>query len=57
MNDLNLPIIKESLPPPILSMDAYLQFVEFYRKHLLNRKFYEDWLKKQSTVNVRFTLK
>ena len=56
MKDLKLPVIRESLPPPQLSMDQYLKFVEFNLKYTFNRKAYEE-KKKYSVVNVPFRLK
>lgn len=54
---LNLPIIRESLPPPpVLSMDRYVKFVEFCRRHVINQKAFEEQRKK-TVVDVRFTLK
>lgn len=57
MEKLILPVFKEPLPPPpILSMDRYVKFVEFCRRHVVNRKAYEEQ-KKRSAVDVRFVLK
>jgi len=54
---LNFPVFKEPLPgPPILSMDNYVKFVEFWRRSVMNRKAYEEERKK-SIVDVRFILK
>ena len=55
MKELKLPIIRESLPPPQLSMDRYLKFVEFNLKYTVDRKAYRA-LKKKQAVNVRFSL-
>ena len=57
MSDLNLPVIKDDLPPPrSLSMNGYLKFIEMYLRYLFCRDAYEYW-KEKRTVNVRFTLK
>lgn len=57
MEKLNFPVFKEPLPgPPILSMDNYVKFVEFWRRSVMNRKAYEEERKK-SIVDVRFILK
>lgn len=57
MSDLKLPVIKESLPPPVLSMNRYLDFVEFYRRYLLKPKTYKAQKKADFQVGVRFQLK
>ena len=57
MSELNLPIIREELPPPkSLSLDDYVKFLRANRKYFFNRRAYEDW-KKRSIVNVPFVLK
>lgn len=54
---LNLPVFDgPTPPPPVLSMDQYVEFVEFYVKELLNWKAYED-LVRRTRVNVPFRLK
>ena len=56
MNDLKLPIITEpQLPPKILTMDEYLEFVDFNLQNTFDRVAYEKW-KKLLSVNVRFSL-
>jgi hypothetical protein len=57
MGKLNLPIINKPLPKPkTLSMDEYLEFVEFNLKHNFDRKAYKEE-KKKFSVNVPFSLK
>ena len=57
MKKLKLPVFKEPLPPPrILSMDEYLEFVQFNLKHAFDKKAYTEW-KKISAVNVPFRIK
>lgn len=57
MEKLNLPVFKKPLPgPPILSMDRYVKFAQFWRKSIVNQKAYEEERKK-SIVDVRFSLK
>lgn len=52
----DLPIIKgDVMPSPVLSMDEYLQFVEFCWKNTFNREADEEW-RKISAVNVPFIL-
>jgi len=57
MDKLNLPIIKkpisESKP---LSMDKYLEFVNFNLRYTVDKEFSRRW-KKMFFVNVRFVLK
>ena len=54
---LNFPVFKKPLPgPPILTMDQYVQFVEFFVKHLLNLEAYHEE-KKHALVDVPFQLK
>ncbi len=56
MRELNLPIVKELTPnKKILSMDEYLQFVQFNLQHTFDRKSYEKW-KKLLAVNVPFSI-
>lgn len=56
MNDFKLPVINElRAQKRILSMDEYLQFVQFNLKHTLDRKAYEKW-KKMLIVNVPFSM-
>ena len=58
MKDLKLPIIKgPTKEPKPLSMDEYLEFVEFNLKHVpFDRKAYRKW-KKLLAVNVPFRIK
>jgi len=37
-------------------MEQYVEFSEFYRKHILNKEAHENW-KKNSAVHVPFVLK
>ncbi|MCA9398646.1 MAG: hypothetical protein KC618_02770 [Candidatus Omnitrophica bacterium] len=56
MNDFNLPIIKAvDKQKRILSMDDYLDFVQFNLKNTLDKKAYEKW-KKMIVVNEPFLL-
>ena len=56
MNDFELPVIKETDPQKrALSMDEYLEFVQFNLKHAFNRKSYAKW-KKLQAVNAPFFL-
>lgn len=57
MKDIKLPIIKGiKNEKRVLSMDEYLQFVQFNLKHTFDRKSYEEQ-KKQLGVNVPFSLR
>ena len=55
MSDLNLPIIKNYTPPPdrILSMNEYLQFVQFNLENCFNKESYYEW-KEIIAVDVPF---
>ena len=56
MNDFNLPIIKKTdTPKRILSMDEYLEFVQFNLKNAFDRKSYGKW-KKKMIVNTPFSI-
>ena len=56
MKDLKLPIITEpQLPPKILTMDEYLEFVDFNLHNTFDRVAYEKW-KELLSVDVRFSL-
>ena len=56
MKELNFPIVKEvALDKKILSMDEYLQFVQFNLKHTFDAKSYAEW-KKLLAVNVPFSI-
>ena len=53
---LNLPNYKgPSFPAPILSMDEYFEFVEWYRENFFDKEVYEFWNKK-NLVNERFVI-
>lgn len=57
MKKLRLPVIKGSMSEPrTLSMDDYLEFVQFNLKYAFNRKAYAKW-KKMLAVNVPFFIK
>ena len=57
MEKLNFPVFKEpGPPPPILSMDDYARFVQFFVENLLNRQAYNQE-RKRSIVSVPFRLK
>jgi len=57
MKKLNLPVIRENLPPSkSLSMDDYVEFIKLHRKYTFDRKAHEDW-GKRSVVIVPFVLK
>lgn len=54
MEELNLPVIKEGLPPArALTMDMFVKFLRSSRKFYFNPKVYESW-KKHSMVNTPF---
>jgi hypothetical protein len=56
MNDFKLPIIKKAnTPKRILSMDEYLEFVQFNLKNAFDKKAYGKW-KKMMIVNVPFSI-
>ncbi len=56
MKKLKLPNFKgPSFPSRVLSMDAYLEFVQWYRQHLFNKEAYEFWRDKMR-VNVPFRI-
>jgi len=57
MEKLNLPNIEgDPMPPPKMTMDHYVEFVEFYFRHLLNHKAYEE-LVRRTRVSEPFRLK
>jgi len=57
MKKLKLPIVQTPhRKARILSMDEYLQFVQFNVKHAFDKKAYAKW-KKMSAVNVLFVIK
>ena len=57
MKELKLPVIKKPLSEPkALSMDEYLEFVQFNLKHAFDKKAYAKW-KRMLSVNVPFSLK
>ena len=56
MKDLKLPIITEpQLPPKILTMDEYLEFVDFNLQNTFDRVAHDKW-KELLSVDVRFSL-
>ena len=57
MNDFTLPVIKGYVPPPdrILSMDEYIEFVQFYWVNVIDKEAYSKW-KKVIAVDVPFKL-
>ena len=56
MKELNFPIVKITpSKKKILSMDKYLEFVEFNLKHNFDRKAYKKW-KKMLIVDKPFSL-
>lgn len=57
MKKLNFPILKGNpMPPPVLSMDEYADFVQFYIENLLDRESYEKERAK-GRITVPFKLK
>ena len=57
MEDLNLPIIDKPTPgPKTLSMDDYLEFVEFNIRYTLDMKACRRW-KELNAVDKPFKLK
>jgi len=57
MKKLKLPIIRETISEAkVLSMDGYLQFVQFNLKHAFDKKAYTEQ-KKMSIVDVPFFIK
>ena len=56
MNDFKLPIIKETRRQKrILSMDEYLEFVQFNLENNFDREANRKW-KKMAAVNVPFCI-
>lgn len=54
---LMFPVIKAPLPrPKTLSMDDYLEFVQFNMRHAFDKRAYAKW-KKMLAVNVPFFVK
>ena len=54
---LKFPVIKGNpMPPPVLSMNEYFKFVEFFAQNLMNHQAYEKD-RRLSIVNVPFQLK
>ena len=48
---LNFPVIKgDPMPPPVLSMDQYADFVDFMRLHILDEK---DWERQKENRRMR----
>ena len=57
MKDLNLPVIREyPAEARTLSMDEYLEFIQFNLKHAFDKEAYAKW-KKMLIVDVQFVLK
>jgi len=57
MKKLKLPIVQTPRrKAKKLSMDEYLQFVQFNLKHAFDKKAYAKW-KRMSVVNVPFVIK
>lgn len=56
MKDLNLPVFKKPmLEPKPLTMEQYLEFVQFNWRYVVNKKaFYKQ--KKQMRINVPFKM-
>ena len=56
MNDFKLPIIKETnTRKRILSMDVYLEFIQFNLRNTFDEEAYKKW-KKMIAVNVPFSM-
>ena len=56
MNDFELPIIRKTQNQKrILSMDEYLQFVQFNLQNMFDKKGYEEW-KKMLAVDFPFSI-
>ena len=56
MNDFRLPIIKEAdIQKRVLSMDEYLEFVQFNLKYTVDKNSYAKW-KKMIVVNIPFSV-
>ena len=54
MEDLNLPVFKgRGSNPVILSMDEYVEFVQFNIENIFDRESYWEW-KKAMAVDVPF---
>jgi len=58
MNDFTLPVIKGYVPLPdrILSMDEYMEFVQFNWDNVIDKEAYSKW-KEVIAVDVPFKLK
>ena len=57
MEKLNLPLIQgPTPPPPVLSMEEYLGFIQMYLKYFHQPESDADWRKKQG-IKAPFTLK
>ncbi len=57
MKKLKLPVIQANPPrAQILSMDDYLNFVQFNLKHAFDKRAYAKW-KKMLVVNAPFVIK
>mgnify|MGYP001596022137 CR=1 FL=1 len=57
MKDLNLPDTSSAIPQPdrILSMEEYLEFVQFHIENLFDQESYSRW-KETIAVNAPFKL-
>ncbi len=56
MEDLNLPVIKgPQNDPRVLSMDEYVDFVQFNMENFFDREAYWEW-KKILAVDVPFRI-
>ena len=57
MKELKLPIVKvPRREPKILSMDEYLEFVQFNLKNAFDKKAYQEW-KRMLMVDAPFAIK
>ena len=57
MERLNFPVFKKPLPDPQhLSLEEYLEFIQFWLEHFYEREEDEYWREKRR-VNVPFRLK
>lgn len=55
-NDFKLPIIKETKSAKrVLSMDDYLEFVQFNLKNAFDKEAYAKW-KKMRVINAPFSI-
>lgn len=56
MEDLKFPILKESLPPPILSMNDYAKFIQDTLLHPVFPEVEREEGNKVTVFGVRFKL-